>query len=185
MYGNEKGIQARYLEYITKFTNTTSGIYTRRGIIKFKETPLFGDQVKLILPETFCRAEIDCGQASVSEYHLRADISNLDQSVCFTFHLIDYPLKENSVEYVIEDFERTLKCLNPESTCLGTGSGTGELLPYSWIEFSRITGNKKRYHMLTVFPVAKRLLLFLFDCPLGEEGDWRQSLSEINETVRV
>ena len=186
MYEHEKGIQARYLEYIKKFTNTKTGIYTRRGLITFKKSALFHDQVNMMIPEGFHQTEIrQIRHPFDSEPPQRIDISNYDDSIHFTCYLIDNTPDNLSVEEAISEFGLMLKCLNPASICPETGSGTGEQLPYAWIEFIKSSHNKERYHMLSAVPVGGQLLLVLFVCPAEEQTEWKSCLAEIRTGITL
>lgn len=182
MYENEKVIQARYLEYIKKY----AGINTRRGFIILKKSSLFNNQIKIILPQGFHESEHDhVKHMSSSDYHLRADITNHDNSIHFAFHLIDHSLEGVSAESVIHDFYKIIKRLHPKSECLGTGNGTGVKFPYTWTEFTKNTVNENLYHMLVAVPLDERLLLFLFGCPFDEYSEWKQGLIKIREGITL
>ena len=186
MYEQGKGIQARYLEYIKKFTNTKTGIYTRRGLITFKKAALFDYQVNIIMPETFdITAVRQVKHPFAFDPPLRVEVCNHDNSIHFALNLIDNTREGWSAEEVIREFRLISERLNPTGIYLGSGSGTGEQLPYAWIDFIKQVDNRQLYHMLIAAPVREQLLLVLFVCPDGEQTEWKECLGEIREGITL
>lgn len=183
MYNN---IKFKNIERVNRYTSIETGIYVGSELLRFCKTNLFHHGVEIFLPDTFRDMEPDEARKKYfSEQRPEIIKTNEDGTVNFTFSLVDKEIDKDQLEAIIDDFYQVLKRFQPMSVCLETGSELEELVPFAWMEFVSNALDENLYNMLTIYPMRKKLLMGMFNCPFQERTNWIHCIAQIRKSVLI
>lgn len=186
MFEDERIIEARYREEISQYTSVDTGIYVEGELIQFHETMLFNNKIGILLPVLFeDMTQENARKKYFSEQRPQIIKANRDESVNFSFSMVESKVGEDQLEAVIQDFHRVLKRLQPMSVCLETGFDQDIPVPCAWMEFISTAIDENLYNMLTVYSIGDRLLLAMFNCPFQNRMEWINCLHQIRRGIVI
>ena len=183
---DDKMIDNRHLERLNRDTSIETGIYVEGELLQFRETVLFENKVGVFLPTTFKDMEReDIRKKYFSEQRPEIIKTNEDGTVNFSFTLVEREIKPEELEKVIQDFYLVLKRFQPMSVCLENGVELDVPVALAWLEFVSTALDDNLYNMLIIYPVGKKLLMVMFNCPFEKRLDWSRCLTKIRKNVII
>ncbi len=186
MCDDEKLIDDRHLERINRFTSIETGIYVEGELLQFCETKMFDNEVGIFLPSAFMDMKPeDVKRKYFSEQRPEIIKTNKDGTVNFTFSMVEREIKPEQLEYVIQEFYLVLKRFQPMSVCLEDGTELDHDVPFAWMEFISTALDDNLFNMLIIYPVGKKLLMVMFNCPFEKRLDWSRCLGKIRNSITI
>ncbi|MEY8352349.1 hypothetical protein AALB39_03235 [Lachnospiraceae bacterium 54-53] len=186
MFEDEKAMEARQLERMSRFTSIETGVYMEGELVRFEETMLFNNEIGMMLPAAFQDMEPEEARKKYfSEKRPQIIKTNKDGSINFSFSLVERKIGTEQLNAVIQDFYRVLKRFQPMSVCLEMDTELLDPVPCAWMEFISSALNENLYNVLTIYPIGEKLLMAMFNCPFQKHMDWAYCLSQIRKGIVI
>jgi hypothetical protein len=186
MCEEEKLMNDRHLERINRFTSIETGIYVEGELLQFCESKMFDNKVGIFLPSAFKDMKTeDVKKKYFSEQRPEIIKTNVDGTVNFSFSMVEREIKPEQLGAVIQEFYLVLKRFQPMSVCLEDGMELDHIIPFAWMEFISTALDDNLFNMLIIYPVGRKLLMVMFNCPFEKRLDWSRCLSEIRKSITI
>lgn len=150
------------------------GMHIQGIFYEFVRQELGLEDISILLPANF--SDMPLAMAKVKyPSEQRPDVikTNVEGDINFTFKLLEFPQKEQSLEQIIHYFYQVIRKIQPANVFYEK-----EFLPImgkklGWFDFKSHAIDCKLYNLMYVIPIKDKLLHGIFNCPYAKAKVWK------------
>lgn len=183
-YEDEKIAALRIKEKKKHYNNTEKGIYIGEQLYKFSESLLFGETIRILLPDGFLQMPVEKIRGKYpSEFRPQVIISNESGMVNFTFSRFEQPASWEQLPDLLINLQTAILNMNPSVLVFHRTQIEVKDKSVPWMDFKSYAMDGALYNYLFLYLSDKKPVLGMFNCPFSEREGWQYLFTKCLETI--
>ena len=178
-------IEARRTEKQKNLNIREDGLIVNGERLDFQDTPLFQEQMMILLPTTFVDMPQKIARLKYpSEQRPQVIKTDLLCSINFAFNLFDKDIKPVEIQSAADGMKSLLKKVNPANIFYdGATEPLGETM-LSWFEFKGHGIDTQIYYIMFLTSIGGKLLHGIFNCAIADMEVWKEAAFQVIRSIQ-